>query len=412
MRGHVSKKSGRYYPVLEHGYQQALRCDACDKRAGWVGQQDVPKVCPRCGSENLRERPERRQRWLSGHDRKKDAAAALVAALGEVSRGVYVEPSKITLAQFATDEWLPGIRATVRHSTWTSYRTNLTRHVLPELGNIELRALSASHLNNLYASLLESGRVDGGGGLSPTTTNLIHIVCHRLLRDAVKWGRLARNPADFCDPPRAASPEMRVWGASQLKAFLAHVRGDRLEGLWILAATTGARRGELAGLRWCDLDLDRARISIRQCLAVTHGRPYFSEPKTSKSRRSISLDLGTVGALRAHRRRQLEEKLAAGPVWIDSGLCFVRENGEPLHPERQVSQAFNRHVRDAGLPALSFHSLRHSYASIALSAGAHPKIISSRLGHSSIGVTLNTYSHLLEGVGEDEAARVAGLILG
>ncbi len=205
---------------------------------------------------------------------------------------------------------------------------------------------------------------------------------------------------------------MRVWDASQLKAFLAHVADDRLAGLWILAATSGARRGELLGLRWRDVDLDAGRIHIRQTLAVTNGQPYISTPKTPRSRRSVSLDSGTVTALKAHRRRQLEEKLAGGPAWVDTGLVFVREDGSWLHPERGVSRLFTRHVRDAGLPPLSLHGLRHSYATIALGAGVHPKIVSERLGHSSIAITLDCYSSVLESVGEDEANRVGNLILG
>jgi len=307
-------------------------------------------------------------------------------------------------------EWLPAARVTVRESTWASYRANLTLHVLPQLGHLQLRELSASQLNALYGELLENGRRDGSGGLSPRTVQLCHVTVHRVLKDAVRWGRLSRNVSDNADGPRVRRPEIRAWDASELRRFLGHVRDDRLSGLYTLAATAGMRRGEL-GLRWSDVDFDAGRVRVRQSLVVTNYRPHFSEPKTQRSRRSIALDGGTVAALKAHRARQLEERLAWGASWTDSGLCFTKEDGSHLHPE-QVTNAFERHVRDAGLPRLSFHGLRHTFATIALGAGLHPKVVSDRLGHSNISITLDTYSHVIESVGEDAATKIGGLILG
>lgn len=386
MRGHVAKNHGRYFAVLELGYQAAQRCASCKKRAGWVSE-GFQSSCPRCGGE-LGEHEERRQRWLEGHQRKKDAQACLNTVLAEMQQGTYVQPSRQTLAEFAA-EWIPAVKVTVRESTWASYRSNLTLHVLPKLGHLQLRSLSASHLNSQYAELLESGRRDGKG-LSPRTVQYVHVILHRCLKDAVRWGRLARNPADFADPPRHTRPELSVWGTGELRAFLKHVRDDRLYALFLLAATSGMRRGELLGIRWSDLDLDKKRLQVRQTLVITNYRPHFSQPKTARSRRSISLDPGTVVALCAHRARQLEERLQWGAAWTDSGLVFTREDGSLIHPQ-SVSDAFEAHARRAGLPAIRFHDLRHTFATIALSAGTHPTIVSDRLGHASIAITLDSY---------------------
>ena len=202
-----------------------------------------------------------------------------------------------------------------------------------------------------------------------------------------------------------------MWDKSQLREFLASVADDRLYGLFALAAVTGMRRGEICGLRWSDTDLDAARVHVRQSLILLDGKPHFSTPKTATSRRSLSIDPATVTALRAHKARQQRERLAAGPAWNDSGLTFTAADGTLLDP-RHVSDTFTRLSRAAGLPIIRLHDLRHSYASIALAAGAHVKVVSARLGHSTVGVTLDTYSHLIEGVGESEADRVANLILG
>lgn len=408
MRGHVVKKNTRYYPVLEMGYVPAQRCLGCSKRAGWVseGRQEA---CPRCGGE-LEERPERRQRWLEGHTRKKGAQAALNTVLAESQRGAYVEPSKKKLAEFLVDEWLPAIRGTIRGSTWDSYRANIEIHVVPQLGHLELRTLSPSHLNRVYAELAENGRADGRGGLSPKTVRYIHTIIHRSLRDGVRWGLLARNVADLADPPRHSRKEMNVWSAEQLRAFLASVTGSRLHPCYLMAAVTGMRRGEVLGLRWQDVNFDVGRLQVRQTLTSVDYKLVFSRPKTIRSIRSIALDPATVTTLRAHRKAQLEERMAWG-AYEDSGLVFSRENGTPIHPQ-SLSQAFERDAKAAGLPLIRFHDLRHSYATVALGAGVHPKVVSERFGHSSIAVTLDTYSHVIPALEEEAATRIAALILG
>ncbi len=356
------------------------------------------------------ERGRRRQKWHSGFKTKKDASQGLTAILAKLQAGTYVEPTRQTVAQYLR-EWLPAIKSTVRPGTWSSYRTNVERHAIPRIGHLPLRQLGALQLNTLYEELLANGRCDQTGGLSPRTVRYTHTILHRALRDAVRWGVLARNPADLADPPKHRTPEMEVWTAEELRTFLGSVRDDRLHALWLLLAMTGLRRGEALGLRWVDLDLDACRASIRQTLSSVGGRLSFSTPKTAKSRRSVTLDPVTIAALRTHRRRQAEERLTWGAAYEDAGLVFTRENGSPIRPD-SLTRQFRDLAQVAGLRPLRLHDLRHTYATIALAAGTHPKVVAERLGHATIAVTLDIYSHVIPSLQEEAAAHLANLILG
>jgi integrase len=281
---------------------------------------------------------------------------------------------------------------------------------VPALGHVPLQRLTPAQLTAFYRGLLESGH-RRGSGLTPKTVRNIHGALHAALRDAVRWGFVARNVATAADLPKSTTPEMRVWRPEQLRAFLDQVRDDRLYAAWLLLATTGMRRGEVAGLRWVDVDLDAARVPPRRPRVVVNHQVLVSEPKTTKGRRSIALDPATVAALREHRRWQLEKRLAVGPGWEDSGLVFTWPDGRPLHPER-FSKWFEQHTRAAGLPRIRLHDVRHSYATAALAAGIPAKIVSERLGHANIAITMDTYSHVLPGLDELAAGTVAQLILG
>ncbi|HYT10604.1 MAG TPA: tyrosine-type recombinase/integrase, partial [Mycobacteriales bacterium] len=321
---------------------------------------------------------------------------------------------KQTLAEFL-DDWLDGVEPTIRAATYHSYQRNLKLHVRPRLGSVQLRRVGAGQLNALYAALLADGkRSHGGGGLSPRTVRYVHTILHRAFRDAVRWGRLARNPADAADPPRAsasAGPAMSTWTAGEVRAFLDHVGDHRLYAGFLLLATTGMRRGECLGLRWPDVDLVAARLSIVQTVIAVNHEIRVGSPKTAKGRRTVALDPGTVAVLRAHRKRQLAERLLMGAGFTDHDLVFCRPDGGPLHPER-FSRTFDREIAKTDLPRIRLHDLRHSWATLALSAGVHPKVVQERLGHAAIGITLDTYSHVTEGLHGDAAALVAGLIAG
>lgn len=229
---------------------------------------------------------------------------------------------------------------------------------------------------------------------------------------AVRKRKLERNPVALADRPRTARVEMKTWTAEELGGFLEAVRDHQLSPLFTLLATTGLRRGEALGLRWSDLDLVEGRLAVRQTLLSINSHVEFGEPKTNRSRRTVDLDPATVALMKAHRKVQLEERAEAGlgrPK--PTGLVFTAQNGEPLHPN-VVSKTFTKLVQAADVPAIRLHDLRHTHATLSLQAGVHVKIVSERLGHSSVTITLDTYSHAIPGLQRDAAEKIAALIPG
>lgn len=354
----------------------------------------------------------RRQRWHGGHRTKRDAEAALADIVGAVNKGAYVPKSRQTLAEFASD-WLIAIKPTLRPATHYSYARNLRLHVLPYVGTTALAAIDPGALNGLYAVLLAGGRKDSeGGGLAPRSVRYVHTITHRLFKDAVRWGRLARNPADAADPPRntsSGSPDMVTWSAGELARFLDGARQDRHWAAYLLLATTGMRRGEALGLRWADLDLTANRAAIRQTVVTVNHEVQLGTPKTAKGRRTVTLDAVTISALRDHRKMQAAERLLVGAGWRDHDLVFAKVDGTPVHPER-FSREFTRRSARLGLPPIRLHDLRHGWATMALAAGVHPKVVQERLGHASISITLDTYSHVSPALHGEAAETVAALV--
>jgi integrase len=354
---------------------------------------------------------QRRRPQYSGYRTKRDAERAHADLVSRVQRGDYVADSHETVAEFLA-AWLDGTAHRVRPSTLESYGRNLRTHAIPVIGHKRLQALTGSDLNALYSKLLADGRRNGPGGLKPRTVRYIHTIIHRALKDALRWNKVTRNVADAADPPSHTAskpPEMTTWTADHVRSFLAHVNDDRLAAVWRLAATTGMRRGELCGLKWIDVDLDTARVAVRRALVQVGYAIEWSTPKTERGRRNVALDANTVTALREHRARQAAERLAIGVAYHDHGLVFCREDGQLIHPER-LSRLFERHRTAARLPKIRLHDLRHTHATLALQAGIHPKVVSERIGHADIALTLNTYSHAIPALQESAATLIAELI--
>jgi integrase len=351
------------------------------------------------------------RKWHSGYRTKRDAERARIEILSRLDHGTYVSPDRRTVGSYLEGDWLPAVKARLKASTWDSYSRNIRLHISPELGPIPLQALTATRLNEFYASLISEGRRDGNGGLAPKTVRYLHGIIRKALADAARWNLLQRNVADQADPPtiRSTAPEMKTWTADELAQFLDFVSDDQLYAAWVVAATAGLRRGEVLGLRWIDIDLNASRLSVQQTLVSVAYETRFSVPKTARSRRSVSLDATTVAALRAHRKRQLEERMSWGQAYRDSGLVVTREDGTLVHPDR-FTQMFDKHVKDAGLPRIRLHDLRHTHATLALAAGVHPKVVSERLGHATVAFTLDVYSHAVPALQEEAADRIAALI--
>ena len=284
-----------------------------------------------------------------------------------------------------------------------------------------------SKLNkNAVASLIRRGAPtpvdpDAVSGLSARTVRYVHTIMHAALKDALRWNRVVRNVADAATPPSvssARSKRPKVWTADQLRAFLDHVANSRYLPAWIFLATAGCRRGEALGVKWADVDLDLGTAVIsRQVTAIDHRVIVKDLPKT-KHGHLIRLDGGTIAMLRRLRSEQAEEKLRLGPGYNDDGYVFCQWDGHPYHPERfsrefdRNREYFNRDHPDDPLPPITLHGLRHTWATLALSAGIDIKIVSERLNHSSTTITREIYTHVTPPMQSDAAERVAGLIRG
>jgi integrase len=355
----------------------------------------------------------RRQQTKGGYKTKKACEDGLNEAIAKQRAGMLVKPSRRTMATFLVDEWLPTVRRRTRLSTWANYRTNISVHVVPVLGDVELQRLSPAQLNAFYGQLLEHGRRDGKG-LAWKTVRNIHAMLHKALKDAMRWGYLTRNVAEAVDPPDGLAPEMQVWTPEQLRAFLHQVRGDELYAAWMLFATTGMRRGEVAGLRDFDLDLDAGYAAPRRPRVVVDYAVHLSEPKTHAGRRLLALDPATVAALRDHLVRRDAQRAHLRGLGVEcqaTGLLFAYPDGSEIHPDL-LTRWFKRHARRAGLPAIRLHDVRHTYATACLLAGIPVKVVSERLGHASVVTTLRIYGHVLPGMDRAAANTVATLILG
>jgi integrase len=361
--------------------------------------------------------------WKRGFTTKKEAQEALRAALVAADKGTWTQPSKRTSGSWLT-EWPGTLR--LSPSTVASYRKNVRLHVIPYIGDVPLSRLTSTRLTTLYRELEAGGRRDGRGGkgLSARTVRYIHTIIGKALDAAVdaEPPLLAVNPARKAQPPtakQARSPEMHPWTAAQLSAFLAwSAEHSKLHAAWHVLAFTGMRRGEVLALRWRDVDLAAGTIAVRRSVGVVKNAGEGSEvredaPKTDKGRRVIDIDPATVAVLQAWR---WERELAATELARDSSLVFGTLEGGHLHPERfwrTWKTTLTRCRRELGAdapPEITIHDLRHTHASLLLSAGEPVKTVSERLGHASVTVTLAVYGHVMPGDQKRAASRFAALL--
>lgn len=352
----------------------------------------------------------RRQARLSGKT-VKELRQKWIAETKRLHDGDYIEPSKVTLGDYLTHWLATYAQHNVRPTTYRSYEQLIRVHIRPALGNVPLQKLTPAHLQRFYSDKLVGGRSDGKpGGLSPRTVRYLHSVIREALSQAVKWQLTTRNIADATEPPRGTRPQVQVWDRAEALRFL-NVTGDDLYGpIWLLALGTGLRRGELLALRWQDIDLARGELSVRRNMVELGSKLVFQEPKTSAGRRSVRLSPSIVVALKEHRTTQQERRLFVG-YWRDPSLVFTTADGGPIAP-RNLIRHFKDLIARADLPKIRFHDLRHCHATLLLQEGLPAKIVSERLGHASIAITLDTYSHVLPNMQEQAAEGIERALFG
>jgi integrase len=349
----------------------------------------------------------RNQMSKQGFRTKREAELAMSEAMQSIATNSVVSKSSMRLGEYL-DGWLPGQASRVRETTLRSYDIAVQR-IKGRIGFVPLQSLTALQVERFYTDLL----ADGGKtsqGLAAKTVRNTHVVLRKALSDAERLGLVARNVASTAQAPTARRPEFTTWSSDELREFFASARDDRLFAAFVLLATTGMRRGEALGLRWPDVDFDAAQLAVVQTLTTVGTDVVITQPKTQRSRRTVYLDEHTIKVLQDHRQRQRADKQSAGDSWDGlNDLVFRTEIGHWIHPDR-FSRDFARLASASGLPPIRLHDLRHTHATLALKAGVHPKVVSERLGHATVGITLDLYSHVTPGIARDAAEAVAAKI--
>jgi integrase len=327
---------------------------------------------------------------------RKEVADKLAKMLSDRVEGIVYDDENMTVGEYF-DVWLKGsVRGSVRQSTYDRDASLVNNHLRPALGGIRLKKLSAANVQGFYRDRLDHG-------LSPSTVHKMHAILHKALSQALKWHMVPRNVTEAVRPPRPAHKEMRPLTSEEARRLLQAARGNGLEALYVLAVTTGMRQGELLALKWQDVDLGNATLSVRRTLTRSGGRYTLGEPKTKKSRRSIRLTPRAVEALESHLDRQLREMGILGDRYEDRGLLFTTSTGGLINPSNLRQRNFARLLTEAGLPHIRFHDLRHTCATLLLTQGTHPKYVQDLLGHATIAITLDTYSHIMPDMGDQTA---------
>ncbi|ULO07175.1 site-specific integrase [Paenibacillus sp. 19GGS1-52] len=375
MRGHIAKKGKKYYIVVDFDK---------DDNGG-----------------------KRNQKWLSGYERKKDAENAMPDILSKLKNGTYVEPSKKTFGEIM-ETWLEDKKTSVKYGTWKSYEWLVHKHIIPHLGKKKMAKLKPQDLHDFYhKTLLKT--------LSVGSIKKAHVLIMDALNRAVTWGEIPHNVASTVALPQGKKTKFQVWNEEQLKIFLDAATDNQYFVAFELAASTGMRQSEILALRWVDTDLQTKTISVRQAYTLAEKGHEMDDTKNDSSIRSIALFESTVRLLTRHKDTR-EQELENNEIHKDSGLVIQTSIGTPLGPRllmrhyyrilKQISEGY------PSFPNIRFHDLRHTHATLLLKAGVHPKIVQERLGHSSINVTLDTYSHVLPNLQEAVLRGIGDSILG
>ncbi len=343
----------------------------------------------------------RRRKYLYGKTRR-EVAEQLKVVLREQQQGLPVPTERQTVAQFL-DRWLNDVaKRTLEESTFEQYGRRIRLDLAPHLGRFQLGKLTPQDISECYSALLEEK--------SPRTAEYDHAILHRALEQAVRWNLIPRNPADMVDAPRPGKRDIHPLAEEEVERLLKMAAGGRLYALYVVALATGMRQGELLGLQWADVNWRDEAIVVRQAARRTRTSGLaLTGPKTSGSRRTVTVPRSIMAVLRMHRGRQHEERLAAGSQWTDLDLVFPNRCGKPIEKQNLLYRSFVPLLKRAGLRQIRFHDLRHTHATILLARGANPKVVSERLGHASVRITLDIYAHVIPTMQRDAAERLTDL---
>ena len=360
----------------------------------WTIVVDVPR-----GTDG-----KRHQKSIAVRGTKRDAEARRAQLLNEINIGAYIDPTNLNVAVFL-GKWLDIYAGSVSGKTHERAAGIVKNHLVPALGSISLEKLKQLHIQRYYIEAAATGRRDGKGGLAKGTIRFHHAILHRALADAVKWEILRRNPASLAAPPKADKCVVATLTAQEVIQLLFVSRGTTWEIPVLLAATTGMRRGEILALRWEDVDIAAGTLCVRRTLEQTRTSLTFKEPKTPRSIRMIALLPLTIAALVSHKQAQAAARLPLVDYYEDNDLVYCQADGTPIKPN-SISSNFCVLLEKAGLGKRRFHDLRHTHATLLLERGVHPKVVQERMGHSSISMTMDTYSHVMPTMQRDAANRL------
>ncbi|GAC1656448.1 MAG: site-specific integrase [Ktedonobacteraceae bacterium] len=335
----------------------------------------------------------RKRKTFYGKTRK-EVQEQLKVALRDQQQGTLATGNRQTVGQFL-EYWLEEVhKEAIRLSSYVKYRALLDRYVFPAFRNVQLQKLTQQQVQALYSRKSKEG-------LAPETVRGIHRMLHKALDDAVLWGQVPRNVSDSVTLPRLARNEIKPLNREQARQLLDAAHEHRMEALLTVALATGMRRGEILGLHWKDIDFENRSVQVRHTVdRIGKFGIMESEPKTSSSRRKILLPDFVIESLKEHRTRQTEARLKVGEAWQENDLVFCNIYGGFWDPANLLT-SFGKLLKDAGLPHMRFHDLRHSTATILLTMGVHPKVVQELLGHTNISLTMDTYSHVLPSMQRD-----------
>lgn len=306
-----------------------------------------------------------------------------------------IPDSEATLEEFLWEWYEKHAVSNLKKTTNKRYESLIRCHIVPQLGDIPLNGITTEMLEDFYRDREENGDLNGNGGLAENTVRQMHAIFRKALNDAVRWSRIRENPADKAMAPTGDSHEMQTLSSKEARGLIEVAKDvSAYTPLYHIAVTMGMRRGEILGLRWEDVDFENNRISINQTWTLaTGGEHFFDTPKSEDSRRTLGLPEELGFRLKRHRQQQFEEKIRLGPGWEDHDLVFCSNKGTPIDTTN-IPRDFKKVKEQADLPDIRFHDLRHTCATLMLENGEHPKTVSHKLGHSSIKVTIDTYSHV------------------